>query len=164
MAGDESKRGDIPTGQPVGATGTSAARDIPEREVPVSDEDRARGVTSQREVNIVGPDKAARESAVLGSGIGTGAGSSSQMGAHGSGSTSNVPGGQPLVEPDGVVGGMQGLGVGGAGPTDSPIGEARVGEAGVRGGGARDERTAQGERGTATDVGGAMSDYQKKRG
>lgn len=144
--------GSSATGHPSGAT----AGDVPGREVPVPPEDRARGVTEEHIVSTVQGAPAAREAR----GLGTGAGVSEMFARHGSGSTTNVPGGTPGSAPGtGDVGGPFASGVGGPGaPTDSPIAES-----GVRGAGARSERTDKGETNTATDEGREMTKGARKR-
>ena len=147
-------------GHPAGATGGATAQDAPGREVPISAEDRARGVVEQRKVSAAGTAAAAREASVLN----TGGGPSGQLGASGSGSTTNVPGGVPgLPDNGGTIGGTPGVGVGGPTPVDSPLGEARVGDVGVRGAGVRDDKTEQDKRDTATSEGRAMETHHKNR-
>lgn len=116
-------------GHPSGAT----AGDAGDRDVPLSGSDRAQGVTSAREVGIVGNAGLAREPGLPGSSVGP----SGQVGRDGSGSTTDVPGGQETLSDgsSGTVGGTQWHGIGGPAPTSAPEVQA-----GVRGAGARDVR------------------------
>ena len=100
------------------------------RPVPISDEDRARGVVEQREVGVTDNPGIAREA---GAAAATGGGTSAALGRSGSGSTTGVPGGTAGDVPErGFVGGTTGTGVGGTTPEDSPIGESKVSGAGRR--------------------------------
>ncbi|HYE50543.1 MAG TPA: hypothetical protein VEB20_13200 [Azospirillaceae bacterium] len=143
--------GSSATGHP----GAAAAGDVGGRDMPVSREDRARGVVEQRVVSVAGNNAAARDA----QGLGSGAGSSDMTGKYGSGSTTGVPGGNPnaISGGEGMVG--QGLGVEGPTPQASPVADA-----GVVGAGARDEATARGERGTGTPEGRAMAEHNKRMG
>jgi hypothetical protein len=114
-------------GHPSGAT----AGDAGGRDVPLSGADRAQGVTSAREVGVVGNAGLAREAGLPGSSVGP----SGQAGRDGSGSTTDEPGGRETLTDgsSGTVGGSQGQGIGGPAPTSAPEVQA-----GVRGAGARD--------------------------
>lgn len=144
------------TGHPAEATGGEApAKD---RAIEPSPEDRARGVVSQRSVSVLGASTAARDARAAGGGFAD----SGAVGASGSGSTSDVPGGRGWAEDDvpgsggGTVGGTSGIGAGGPVPSGDPFGAQRG-----RGGGARD--TAGGAGDTRTPEGGALADHLRRQ-
>ncbi len=156
MGGDSAGVGGGPQGGTVPeGSGADTSGTTPAKRIEPSAEDKARGVEEQHVVNVAGDPRIARDAALPGS-----AGEGSRVvGAAGSGSTTEVPGGLPsnaTGASEGMVGGSAGLGVGGPTPGTSPIADA-----GARGAGARDTRTREGgamaEKDKAAEMGGQGS-------
>lgn len=148
-SGPEGKAADAAAG------GEAPAED---RAIEPSPEDRARGVVSQRSVSVLGASTAARDARAAGGGFAD----SGAVGASGSGSTSDVPGGRGGAEDDvpgsggGTVGGTSGIGAGGPVPSGDPFGAQ-----GGRSGGARDTAGSAGD--TRTPEGGALADHLRRQ-
>ncbi|WP_207476761.1 hypothetical protein [Arenibaculum pallidiluteum] len=120
----------------MGHPSDATAGDTGGRDIPPSVSERAQGVTSQREVGIMGDAGLAREAALPDSG----AGPSLQTGAQGSGSTTDVPGGREILgHGAGTTGGTPGTGIGGTNTPPAPEVQAGIRGAGARDAGRKDE-------------------------